>query len=117
MNPEPSAENGNDDDDYDDDDDSDDDGFGDGEPFNVNYGLVTAIRALTVKGREPVLHNMQNSKNNKTFPERNPTKWKAIERLLDHNSRRDATASKDLAAIVDKLVYELGYSQERCEYI
>ena len=38
-------------------DDDDDDGFGDGERFNVNYGLVTVIRALAVKGIEPGLQN------------------------------------------------------------
>ena len=50
------------------------------------------------------------------MPERNPTKWKAIERLLDHNSRRDAAAAGELQAIVDKLVNDLGYSENRYGY-
>ena len=48
-----------------------------------------------------------------TFLDRNPTKWKAIECLLDHNSRRDAAAAMELQSIVDKLIDELGYPEDR----
>ena len=51
------------------------------------------------------------------MPERNPAKWKAIERLLDHNSRRDAAAAAELQAIVDKLVNDLGYSENRWGFL
>ena len=49
TNEEVNAENGDDENDDDDDDESVD-GEADDDVFNVNYGVVTAIRALAVKG-------------------------------------------------------------------